>query len=80
MALFVYNNSLGHPQLAAAATGDDLTALTKGDFGVWNEMLCTVASQHRFGCVDVYHAFNGKDGDQAAGANLGGDYTHPSQQ
>ena len=45
----------------------------------WNDMLCQSAERHGFSCVDVYHSFNGRAGDQPAGELLAADYTHPSQ-
>ncbi len=45
----------------------------------WNRMLCESAERHGFGCADIYHAFNGKDGTKPSGDLLAEDYTHPSQ-
>ena len=45
----------------------------------WNDMLCQSAERNGFGCVDVYHAFNGPSGSKPAGDLLAADYTHPSQ-
>ena len=46
----------------------------------WNDMICTVAEEHKFGCADIYHAFNGPDGSKASGELLADDYTHPSEE
>ena len=46
----------------------------------WNDMICTVAEEHKFGCADIYHAFNGPDGSKASGELLADDYTHPSEK
>jgi len=45
----------------------------------WNRMLCESAERHGFGCADIYHALNGKDGPKPSGDLLAEDYTHPSQ-
>lgn len=45
----------------------------------WNEMQCDRAAAHGFTCVDIYHAFNGPNGDQPLGV-LTGDGSHPSQK
>jgi lysophospholipase L1-like esterase len=44
----------------------------------FNSVACEVAAQHDVVCIDVYHAFNGPDGSQAAGPLLAPDHTHPS--
>ncbi len=44
----------------------------------WNEMLCDSATANEFVCVDIYHAFNGPDGNDPAGPLLASDYVHPS--
>ena len=44
----------------------------------WNRMECGRATTNFFTCVDVYHAFNGPDGDQPIG-DLAVDGAHPSQ-
>lgn len=83
LALTVYNNWLGHPDLKGLVSARDatrITTLTKRSFDAWNAMLCATAARSRFRCVDLYRAFNGVKGDQPAGDNLGGDHTHPSQQ
>jgi lysophospholipase L1-like esterase len=52
---------------------------TKTMLDAWDTMLCATATANRFVCADVYHAFNGPHGTQAAAGLLGADYTHPSQ-
>lgn len=71
-----YNDWVGFDQ---AALTTDQAARTVVLHDAWNEMLCQAASAHRFGCVDVYHAFNGADGTTPSGDLLADDYTHPSQ-
>ena len=44
----------------------------------WNQMICETAEAHDFGCADIYHEFNGKDGTKPSGDLLAHDYTHPS--
>lgn len=83
LALTVYNNWLGYPgieEFASADQLDQIAVLTKRTFDGWNTMLCDAGTAYGFACVDVYHAFNGDDGTEAAGDNLGDDYSHPSQQ
>jgi len=46
----------------------------------WNKMLCTAAAAYQFTCVDVYHAFNGPRGAEAAGDLLAADCTHSSDK
>lgn len=46
----------------------------------WNNVLCSAAEANGFTCVDIYHAFNGPDGAEAAGDLLAADYTHPSEE
>lgn len=46
----------------------------------WNDMLCTSAEQHGFGCANIYRAFNGADGSKPSGDLLADDYTHPSDK
>ena len=43
-------------------------------------MVCGPAEAEGFGCVDVYHLFNGPHATEPAGDLLARDYTHPSQQ
>ena len=38
------------------------------------------AEEHGFGCADIYHAFNGRDGTKPSADLLSADYTHPSDQ
>ena len=52
---------------------------TKTMLDAWDTMLCATATSNGIVCADVYHAFNGTDGQKAAGGLLGPDYTHPSQ-
>lgn len=82
LALTVYNNAVGYPgieEVASAEELEQLAALTKRIFDEWNAMLCDTGTANNFGCVDLYHAFNGPDGTTAPGVVLGADYTHPSQ-
>jgi lysophospholipase L1-like esterase len=44
----------------------------------WNEMECDRAAAHGFVCLDLYHAFNGSDGNKLPGT-LTIDGAHPSQ-
>ena len=53
---------------------------TKTMLDAWDQMLCSAATAHGFGCADIYHAFNGPAGTKAAAGLLGPDYTHPSQR
>jgi hypothetical protein len=46
----------------------------------WNRMLCESAERHHFACADIYHAFNGQDGEKPSGDLLAADYTHPSDE
>lgn len=82
LALTVYNNALGYPGTEGAVSAGEMEQLattTKRMTDKWNEMLCETGEANNFGCVDIYHAFNGPDGTTAPSAKLGTDYTHPSQ-
>ena len=82
-ALTVHNTWIGFPGIETQASPVNLAALipiTRRIADQWNAMLCRVAIRNGFACVDVYHAFNGPQGNLAAGANLVADYAHPSQQ
>lgn len=46
----------------------------------WNAMICESAEANGFSCADIYHAFNGADGQTPSGDLLAEDYTHPSQE
>ncbi len=83
LVLTVYNNALGYPDLEAMVSPADLDrleGLTRSILDAWNVMLCEAGAEHGFSCVDVYHAFNGADGNTPPGDALQADYTHPSQR
>ncbi len=49
-------------------------------FQTWNPVLCEAAEKIDAVCLDVYGAFNGADGTDAADEYVADDYTHPSQK
>lgn len=71
-----YNDWMGFEKAALTPDQDARTVVLHD---AWNEMLCHAATSHGFGCVDVYHAFNGPDGRTPSGELLADDYAHPSQ-
>ena len=58
--------------------GADWTPLVEAQ----NEVICELAAKHDAVCVDIYHPFNGPDGNASPAAlgYLGADQTHPSQR
>ncbi|WP_426245316.1 SGNH/GDSL hydrolase family protein [Nocardioides sp. LHG3406-4] len=72
-----YNDFIGWEEGHLSPAEDRRTKLV---LNAWNAMLCDTAESAGFGCVDVYHAFNGPDGLQPSGDLLAEDYTHPSQK
>lgn len=69
-----YNDVLAVP--TAPAIAKTVSIRVKDAF---NEAACQVAEEHGFVCVDVYHAFNGPNGDQNPGDLISSsDYTHPT--
>ena len=71
-----YNDWIGFDQ-ANLTPSQAAKTVTLHD--AWNTMLCASATANGFDCVDVYHAFNGKDGSKPSADLLADDYTHPSQ-
>jgi len=69
-----YNDLIGWP---AAPPGSEAASVNVLD--AFNPVICETAVAHGAACIDVYHAFNGSDGRQTAGALLGPDFTHPNQ-
>lgn len=63
----------------APDTLDAMVATTSHALRTWNAALCKEAKANDVVCVDVYRAFNGRDGSTPAGDLLANDYTHPSQ-
>jgi lysophospholipase L1-like esterase len=59
---------------------DNVAEQTAYALDTWSSSLCAEAQRIDATCVDIYHAFNGADGMDPAGALLADDYTHPSQQ
>jgi len=78
----LHDANLGGADIVNAnVTKDALAGMARwmiAQYDRWNAMECTKAKQHRLECIDVYHAFNGPEGDQVAGANVI-DGVHPSQ-
>lgn len=72
-----YNDWIGFQQANLTPAQADKTVLLHD---AWNTMLCDSAESNGFGCVDVYHAFNGADGSKPSADLLADDYTHPSQR
>ncbi len=68
-----YNDWIGGPGVPPQATAGSKLVLD-----AFSTVICDVAAAHAARCVDTYHAFNGPDGLQAAGALLAQDHTHPS--
>jgi lysophospholipase L1-like esterase len=68
-----YNDIIGDPTVG---TGGD--APSKAVIDAFAQQTCDVAQSRGAICVDVYHAFNGPDGTDDAGALLAGDHTHPN--
>lgn len=69
-----YNDVLAVP--TAPAIAQRVSIQVKDAF---NAAACQVAQEHGFVCVDVYHAFNGPNGDQNPGDLISSsDYTHPT--
>lgn len=83
IALNVYDANLQGRDFQAAGippeTLDKLWPWMIDVYDQWNTMECERAAAHGFACVDLYHAFNGPDGDQSLGA-LTVDGAHPSQK
>ena len=81
--LNAYNSWTGWPELATAATPDELAKVNQAIayfYDGWNRMECALAAESGFVCIDLYHAFNGPDGAMAAGDLLELDYSHPSKK
>jgi lysophospholipase L1-like esterase len=53
-------------------------AVSKTTKDTFNKVACEVAEAHGFICIELYHAFNGSNGDEDAGDLLAPDHTHPS--
>lgn len=70
-----YNDAIGYTGIPKRVFGK-----TKMILDAWNSMLCSTAEAEGFGCADIYHAINGRDGLTAAGDLLADDYTHPSDK
>lgn len=62
-----------------STTPATFVAATRLTVDAWDSTICDAAKTHDFTCVDVYHAFNGPQGADAAGDLLAADYIHPSQ-
>lgn len=77
IALNKYNDWIGATSLQLTP---DQAKRTIVMHDAWNAMICDSAKANRFGCADIYHAFNGSAGDKPSGDLLADDYTHPSQQ
>ena len=82
-AINVHDGNLGSPDFEEAKVPDDAKAAMASWliawYDRWNEMLCRKAKEHDFACVDVYHAFNGPNGDIPNGPENTVDGAHPSQ-
>jgi lysophospholipase L1-like esterase len=77
----IYNNGIAErPELDPDGPGTGVSAW-KPITEAQNEAICDVAASHQAICVDLYRAFNGRDGlsSPAAQGYLGRDGTHPSQ-
>jgi lysophospholipase L1-like esterase len=70
-----YDDYRGDPDFVLRPA--DLATITTF-VSTWDVMLCASARAASFGCADVYHAFNGRDGHTPSSALVGPDYTHPS--
>ena len=82
-AINVHDGNLGSPDFENANVTDDMKAAIRpwlvAWYDRWNEMLCRMATEHDFACIDVYHAFNGPKGDIPNGPENTVDGAHPSQ-
>ena len=81
-AINVHDGNLGSPDFRDANVSDAQKAAVDrwmiAWYDRWNEMLCGKAKQHDFACIDVYHAFNGPQGDIPNGPKNTMDGAHPS--
>jgi lysophospholipase L1-like esterase len=84
LALNRYNDSIGWCENRSCPWGSTtpsaFVTATHLTVDAWDRVICETAATHGFSCVDVYHAFNGPEGTDAAGDLLASDYTHPSQR
>ncbi|MDP9219735.1 MAG: hypothetical protein M3P23_04250 [Actinomycetota bacterium] len=72
-----YNDWIGAPGIPLTKAERKTTRLF---IDLWNSMLCSAATMSAFACADIYHRFNGPQGDTPSGDLLAGDYTHPSDK
>jgi len=80
VTLGVFNNWIGHPAFDAVELPERekqrAMAISIRMKDAWNERDCAVAKAHGFVCGDLYHAFNGPNGDQPIEPYVVGDYVH----
>ena len=84
LALNRYNDAIGWCENRSCPWGSTtpsaFVTATHLTVDAWDRVICETAEKHGFACVDIYHAFNGPEGTDAAGDLLASDYTHPSQR
>ena len=78
----IYNNGIAATPAADPDGPDTGIDVWKPIIEAQNKVVCRVAKKHDVGCVDLYVAFNGKDGTASPAARglLAADGTHPSQK
>lgn len=83
LAVNRYNDAIGWCEHRSCPWGSTtpsaFVTATHLTVDAWDRLFCETAETRGFTCVDVYHAFNGPEGADAAGDLLAADYTHPSQ-